>query len=129
MKLIGAKFLTIEAKRNPDFSGKLELKTNINIKSVEKVDKTKDTLKVIYIFEIDYAELGKISIEGLLFLKGDTKIIKNIIKKQEEKDYNSEESMMIMNLVIQKASLKALELEEEIQLPIHMKLPSLSVKK
>ncbi len=129
IKLINSNFLKIEAERNPDFSGKLKLKTNINIKSVEKLEKSKDILKVSYIYEINYLDLGKIIITGNLFLKGDGKTIKNIIKKQEEKDYNSEETILIMNLIIQKASLRALQIEEELGLPIHIKLPSLSTKK
>ena len=31
IRIIGANFLQIKAERNPDFSGKLELKTNIQI--------------------------------------------------------------------------------------------------
>lgn len=129
IKLINSRFIEIKAKRNLDFSGKLELKSNINIKSIEKIEKTKDMLKIIYIFEINYEDLGYITIEGLLLLKGDQKNIKNILKKYEEKDYNSEELILIMNLVMQKASLKAIQLEEELDLPIHIKLPSFSIKK
>jgi hypothetical protein len=129
IKLINSKITEIKAKRNTEFSGKLELKSNINIKSVEKIKEAKDILRIEYIFNINYSELGKITIEGLLFLKGDKDTINNIIKKQEEKDYDSEEFIFIMNTVMQKASLKALQLEEELDLPIHIKLPSFSKKK
>jgi len=129
IKLIGAKFLEIEAKRNPDFSGKLELKTNINIVSIEKVEKSKDTLKVIYNFGVDFGDLGLISLKGALFLLTDAKTLKNILENKENKEYDSEEYIIITNLIIQKASLKAFELEEELNLPIHIKLPSLSPKK
>jgi len=129
IKLIGAKFLEIEAKRNPDFSGKLELKTNINIISIEKVENSKDTLKIMYNFGVDYGDLGTISLKGILFLLTNEKILKNILKNKENKEYDSEEYKIITNLIIQKASLKAFELEEELNLPIHIKLPSLSLKK
>jgi len=129
IRLIGAKFLEIEAKKNPDFSGKLELKTNINISSIEKVEKSKDTLKVTYNYEVNYGDLGKISIKGNLFLLSDIKILKKILKDQKSKKYDDEEYIMITNLIIQKASLKAFELEEELNLPIHIKLPFLSIKK
>lgn len=129
MKLIGSKITEINAKRNTEFSGKLELKSNINIKSIEKIQNTKDALKVEYIFDINYSELGKITIKGLLFLKGNENTIENTIKKQEEKDYDSEELIFIINKITQKASLKALQLEEELDLPIHIKLPTLSRKK
>jgi hypothetical protein len=128
LKLIGSKLLKIEAERSPEFNGKLEIKTNIKINSIEKIKEAKDALKVSYNFEVDYAELGKIAIEGILFLSGESKTIKKVIENQKIKDYETPEFALITNLIIQKASIKAFELEEELSLPIHIKLPSLSIK-
>lgn len=129
LKLIGANFSEIKAKRNPEFDGKIELKTNINIISIEKIEKSKDTLKIIYNFEVNYGDLGRIEIVGNIFITTTTKTIKTILKNKENKEYNSEEYILITNLIIRKASLKAFELEEELSLPIHIKLPTLSIKK
>ena len=128
LKLVGSRFLKVSAERNPDFDGKLEIKTNIKIESMEKIKEAKDTIKLGYTLEIDYVELGKVSIEGLLFLSGDAKSIKEILKAQKDKKYSSPEYIGITNLIIQKASIKAFELEEELGLPIHIKLPTLSIK-
>ena len=128
IKVINTKFLEIEAKRNPEFSGKLTIKTNVKINSLEKVKDSKDILKITYIFEIDYGELGKVKLNGELFLFSDAKTIKTILKNKENKEYNTEEYIEITNLIIQKASVKAFELEEELGLPIHIKLPTLSMK-
>ena len=128
LKLIGSKLVKINAERNPEFNGKLEIKTNIKINSLEKTKEIKDTLKLSYNFEIDYNELGKILIEGILFLSGDSKTIKELIKTQKDKKYNTPENIMLTNLIIQKASIKAFELEEELNLPVHIKLPTLSIK-
>ncbi|MBS3088100.1 hypothetical protein J4226_05905 [Candidatus Pacearchaeota archaeon] len=128
IKIIGAKFLELEAKKNPNFSGKLQLKTNIQINLLEKLKESKDTLKLTYIFEINYGNLGKIVIKGVLFLSMDLNTIKIILKNKENKEYNTPEYIKVTNLVIQKASIKALELEEELGLPIHIKLPTLSIK-
>lgn len=129
IKIIGTKFLELESKRDPDFSGKLELKTNINIESLKEIKETKNTLKVVYIFNIDYGKLGEIKIKGVLFLSADNEIIKKILKNKENKEYNTPEYISVTNFIIQKASIKAFELEEELGLPIHIKLPSLSIKK
>ena len=129
IKLIGAKFLEIEAKRNPEFSGKLELKTNIQIVSLEEIKKSKDTLKLTYVFEVNYGDLGKIKISGDLFILSDSKTIKTILKNKKNKEYNTPEYIELTNLIIRKASIKAFELEEELSLPIHIKLPTLSIKK
>lgn len=129
IKIVGAKFLELESKRDPDFSGKLELKTNIQIDSMEEAKEAKDTLKVIYVFEIDYGALGKVKIKGVLFLSASDKIIKTILENKKNKEYNTPEYIEVTNLIIKKASIKAFELEEELNLPIHIKLPSLSIKK
>jgi hypothetical protein len=123
MKLTGLRFTKVNAERNPNFDGKLDVKTNIQIKSIEKIKEAKETIKIEYLFGVDYADLGKISIEGLLFLTLDTKKIKELIKSQKEGKFNTPEHTTITNLIIQKASIKAFALEEELGLPIHIKFP------
>jgi len=129
IKFAGARFTKIGSERNMSFDGKLEIKTNVKITSLEKTETPKDTVKLSYGFEIDYGELGNIGIEGDIFLTGDSKTIKELLKTYKEKKFESPEYMAITNLIIQKATIKALELEEEINLPLHIKLPSLSAKK
>lgn len=130
LKLIGSRLSKVSAERNPDFSGKLSMKTNVKIKDMEKIKDPKDTIKLNYSFEVDYGELGKIDILGNLFLTGDTsKAVKDLLKLHKDKNYETEEYIAITNLIIQKASIKAFELEEELGLPIHIKLPTLTFKK
>ncbi|MFH1521492.1 MAG: hypothetical protein ABIF18_00885 [archaeon] len=128
LKLAGSKFTKISAERNTEFSGKLEIKTNIKNISLEKSKDAKDILRLFYSFEINYNELGKILVEGILFLSGDSKTVKELLKIQQDKNFKSPEYVAITNLIIQKASIKAFELEEELGLPIHIKLPTLSIK-
>ena len=129
LKLVGSRLTKISAERNPNFNGKLEIKTNIKINSLEKIKEPKDTTELKYTFEVDYVELGKIEVIGSLFLSGDSKTVKDLLKMQKDKNFENPEYIAITNLIIQKASIKAFELEEELGLPIHIKLPKLSVKK
>ncbi len=131
ISLLASKLTKVEGTRNPDFSGKLSISSNIKINGIEKHKPSaakNEALKVSYTFTIDYADLGKVEIEGILFLGVDTKQIKEIIKNYEAKKFETSELLTIMNLIIQKASIRAFEIEEELQLPIHIKLPSLSPK-
>ena len=128
MKLIGSNFTKINAERNPNFDGKLEVKTDIKIKDLDRVKESKEAIKIEYTFNIDYSDLGKISIEGILFLSSDAKKIKELIKLQKEKNFNTPEYIAITNLIIQKSSIKAFELEEELGLPIHIKLPTVNLQ-
>lgn len=126
IKLIGAKITKINAERNPNFDGKIELKTNIKIQKLERIKESKEAIKIEYLFGVDYSDLGKIEIEGTLFLSSDAKKIKELLKLQKEQDFNTPEYIAITNLIIQKASIKAFELEEEINLPIHIKFPTVN---
>ena len=129
LRLAGSKILKIEAERNPEFSGQVTMETNIKLEGVEPLKEVKDTLKAAYTFEVNYADLGKVKIEGQLFIKTTSKIAKELQKSIKDKKYNSPENITITNLIIQKASIKAFEIEEELGLPIHIRLPTVEFKK
>ena len=132
MRIAGAKFTNFSAEVNPDFSGKVSMKSDMSIKTLEKFKPEgvkQESLKVDYSFKIDYSELGKINIEGTIYILADAKTQKEILKDWKDKKLDSTPHMAIMNLIMQKASLKAFELEEEIGLPLHIKLPLLQTKK
>ncbi len=128
MKLLGTRFTKIHAERDPDFTGRVNTTTNIKIIDLSQVKDSKDSIKVSYLFEITYSELGKIAIGGLLYLSVDPKTLKDLLKSWKEKKTDSEEYVIISNLVLQKASIKALELEDEFGLPIHLQMPKLAKK-
>ena len=129
LRLAGSKILKIEAERNPEFSGQVTMETNIKLSGVESIKEMKDTLKASYTFEVNYADLGKVKIEGQLFIKTTSKIAKELQKSIKDKKYDSPENIAITNLIIQKASIKAFEIEEELGLPIHIRLPTVEFKK
>ena len=128
INLINSKFTSISANRNPEFSGQVSTKTNIKIDDVLPVKSNKEILEVKYVFEVDYFELGKISLNGVLFIKTDQKTSKMIQKSWKEKRIENEDYIFITNLIIQKGSLKALVLEEELGFPIHVRLPKIDMK-
>jgi len=128
IKLLGSNFSEITGKRNLEFSGNVTINSNINISSLEELKNSKNSLKVVYSINIDYADLGKITIAGNLFISSDEKTIKSLIDSRKENKANTEENIALTNLILKKASLKAFELEEDLGLPLHIKLPSLEVK-
>ena len=128
LKLVGSRFTKLSTEVNTSFSGKLSMDTNIKIISIELFKDKKDTINVSYTFEIDYKELGNVEITGNLFLESNAKKAKDIVKSWEDKKFNTEEQIQITNIVLQKASIKAFELENELGLPIHIKLPTVTAK-
>lgn len=131
MKLLSSRYTKISVERNPEYVGKTSVKENIKIKSIEnyKPEKAKDDLtKVTYEFSLNYGDLGKIEIEGILFLLIDSKTQKIILKNYEDKKINTEENVVIMNLIMQKVSLKAIALEDEFSFPAHISIPKVQYK-
>ena len=131
LRLLGFNLKNIEAMKNPDFQGQIEIKSNINLNNIEKhkLDLAKqDALKIDFDFDISYAEdkLGKISLKGTLFISSEPKIQKQILNQWKDKKLDSEYYVAILNIIVQKTSLKAFKLEEELGLPIHVQLPRLA---
>ncbi len=129
LKLLGFNFTKILVEKKQNFQGKLEIKSNIDIVSVEKhkLDLVKqDSIKVSFSFIVNYGELGTLSLEGFLILLPDKQSLKEVLENWSKK-LDPELRAVIVNLVIQKSSLQALKLEEEIGLPFHMQMPKVSV--
>ena len=128
IKMLGFNIQKINAHKNPEFKGKLEMNSNINISSIEdyKLDSSKQgSLKIGFSFIVDYKNLGKIEIHGSLFLSMDSKITKEALNSWKNKKLNKELHILFINIIMQKASFKALQLEEELGLPPHIQIPRL----
>lgn len=125
---MGSRVTKLSGERNENFDGELKVTTNLSIISTEMVKDAKDILKIYYKFEADYGELGKVSVEGALFISSDPKTLKDIQKNSKAQKMNESNQLLIANLILQKASLRCFEIEEELGLPIHVKLPSLKLK-
>jgi hypothetical protein len=57
------------------------------------------------------------------------KTIKSLVKSWKEKKFDTPEHAAITNIILQKSSIKAFELEEELGLPIHIRLPTVTLDK
>lgn len=127
VKVLGFHFTKIKVEKNPNFEGKLEVSQNIEVVSVEKqkLDMIKDeVLKINFTFSASYKELGSLSMSGTLFLFLDSKSFKEgIVYWQKNKKLSEELGALVINLLIQKCTPKALQLEEDMGLPLHMPMP------
>ncbi len=72
-KLLGFNLTKINVEKNQDYQGEVQLKSNIDITSIEK--------------------------------------------------HESEINTLIINIILQRCTLRALQLEEELALPFHIQLP------
>jgi hypothetical protein len=125
IKLIGFKYLKINSEKNEDFNGDLKLTPGINIRDVKKNEGKEEILTIIFDFSVDFNGLGKIDLLGKMYLAVDSKTLKEAVDGWKAQKMDNEINIIILNIIMQKASIKALELEEEMGLPLHIQLPRL----
>ena len=130
VKLLAFHLTKTLAQRNEDFDGELKITPNMNLSSIEKekIEAIKqDVLKIKFNFSIDYGDLGKVEADGTMMLQVDSKTLKETLSSWKKKSIDPQFQLMVLNIIMQKASLKALQLEEEIGLPPHIQLPRLQL--
>lgn len=129
IKLVGFRYTKLNVERNEELKGELKITPNINIQSIEKFksDSKQEIIQIDFQFGIDYTSLGKVELNGKMFLAVDSKTIKEILDGWKNKKLDNKINLIILNTIMQKASLKALELEEEMNLPPHIQLPRLQL--
>lgn len=131
IKLVAFKYTKINVERNDESKGELKITPNINIQSIDKLksESKQEILEIKFNFGIDYSSLGKIELAGKMLLSADSKTVKDALEGWKNKKLDNNFNMIILNVIMQKASIKALQLEEEMNLPPHMQLPRLQLGK
>ena len=130
MQIIGFNFEKISGERKKIPQGKIEIKSNINVKSIspEKIEllKDKDVLKFNFEFTVDYEpNIASLVFEGFILVIIEKEKVKDILKKWKNKKISEEVRLPLFNLILTKCNLKALQIEEEFGLPTHVPLPRL----
>ena len=134
MKVIGFGFEKISSEKKNPIKGKLEISANAQIQEIteEKADMLKDVslLKFNFEFKLEYnPNIANIEIDGYVLVSIEKKEAKEIIKKWKSKELDDKIRLDILNFVISKTGLKALQIEEDLDLPFHMPFPRIMNKK
>jgi hypothetical protein len=134
MQVIGFNLKKISAEKKKAPEGKIEVKSNVDIKEVakEKVElfKDSDAIKFDFVFSVDYApNAASIIFEGIVLITTDKAQASEIMKKWKTKKIPEEVRVPIFNLILAKCNLKALQLEDELGLPMHVPLPRVQLPK
>lgn len=130
MQVIGFNLEKISAERKKPVAGKLEIKSNINVKEIatEKLSviKDKDVLKFSFEFSINYEPgIADLKFEGSVLVITEKNQAKDILKKWKTKKIADEYRIPLFNLILTKCNLRALQFEEELALPTHIPMPKI----
>jgi len=133
MKLLGFNFTKIQVEKFKERVEGLKIGTRIDVSEINEAKagilKTKDEiLAVKFTYGLDYEpEMAKLDLEGNLVISLESKKSREVLRDWKDKKMPDDFRNTLFNLILRKASLKALQLEEEMNLPIHMQLPTLKI--
>lgn len=131
MKFIGFSFNKINIEK---FSNKIEdlkISTKIDISDIEAVqsnllDKKEEIINIKFNYDINYnPDFAKINLTGNVLLSDKFKVIKDILKDWKNKKMSEEFRINLFNIILRKSNIKALQLEDEMNLPLHLPFPKL----
>lgn len=130
MRLIGFSLNKIHVEKFPKKFENVNINTKIDVLSIEEAKSEffkfkEEAIVVNFSFIVMYEpELATIDLSGSLILAVDSKISKEVLKSWKDKKLPEEFRILLFNLILKKSTLKALQLEEELNLPAHIPFPS-----
>jgi hypothetical protein len=133
MKIIGFNLTKISVERKDKLEGELEIKQNINVDDIikEKIEIAKEeAVKIKFTFSINYEpNLATVEFKGHVLTMPEKEETKKILKEWKNKKIPDEVRVGLFNFIMSKCNIKALSLEDEMNLPTHVQMPKISPKK
>tara|TARA_Y100000310_G_scaffold340326_1_gene435691 strand:+ start:2064 stop:2588 length:525 start_codon:yes stop_codon:yes gene_type:complete len=128
MRLISSSFNKISVDKKKELTRDTSLTTDMKIIDIKKekssLFKDEDLLEFHFQFTIDYApDFALIIFEGKLVLlmdKSEEISVNQIIDDWKEKNLNNTLKIHLLQMVFSRCSLKAMQLEEFVNLPTHI---------
>lgn len=134
MKILGFNFSKICVEKFPGNPGKVKIVPNIVLDEIKSVKadliKTKDNLLgVKFSYTLNYdPDYAKLEFSGDILTSAEPKLTKEILKEWKNKKLHEDFKVFLFNIILRKANVKAIELEDELNLPLHVPFPSIMKK-
>ena len=130
MRVLSFNFDKLSIERFSSSLDNLKISNKIDIKEIVEAQadflNTKDkVLGVRFAFSLEYnPNVAKIEISGMTALAVPASTLKEVLEKWEKKEISPEFKTPLFNFLFRKVGLRALELEEEFNLPSHIPFPT-----
>ena len=130
MRIIGFNLTKILAERQEEDGQGIRVDQNIDIKDIkeEKIPITNNkALKIKFTLTVTYSkDFGKIEFEGSIMTLPDEGEFKSIMDSWKDKKIPENMRLGIFNFIMVKCNVKALYLEDEMGMPLHVPMPRLT---
>lgn len=134
MKILGFNFTILSAEKLSGSTKGVKINTHIDISDIKEVksdffSSKEKILGVKFINEISYdPDFARIVLGGNILVSMDEQAFKQVLNGWKTKDLPEEFRLGIFNSILKKSSLKALQLEEELNIPLHIAMPFLKAQ-
>jgi hypothetical protein len=134
MRVVGFSLHRILVERKEKFEQVPKINQNIDIKEVIKEKNpitNSETVIIKFNFVITYSEdFAKLEFEGnVVLLPEKTDELNSFIKAWKSKKIPEESRAPLFNFIMNKCNVKALDLEDDLSLPLHIPMPRLAPNK
>ncbi|MBS3152516.1 hypothetical protein J4230_03850 [Candidatus Woesearchaeota archaeon] len=133
MPIVGFGFDKIYGERK-EFAKQVKIENNIKITSLKdaKIVIGKDekvALRVEFDYTVRYEKAGTLQMLGnVLYFDNEEKIKELKDKWKKDEKVPTDFGALIYNFIIVKTTIKALQLEEDLGLPLHISMPKITKK-
>lgn len=134
MKLLGYNLKRISAERMSPITAELKVGMNVDIVDIKEakqdfIKSDESLIAVDFAFGITYEEkVAKIVFDGTLLLSTEKTKANTLLKEWKNKNVDDDFRLLISNIVMKKSAVKAMQLEEDLNLPFHIQPPVIRKK-
>lgn len=131
MQVVGFTLTKILIERKESPKGKFKVTSKIDVKEIKEekaqLAEGKEVAKMEFGYSINYEpDMADIEFKGFVLIMGEPKEIKELIAGwKKKKEMTSEIKLRIFNTIFYKCNIRALELEDDFNLPPHLHLPTI----
>ena len=139
MKILGFAFTKIHADKKTKFDMRSNKSINIDFLNITKenidIVKSDAVYNINFGYNISYLEpnskkdnkQAEIILEGVLTVDLDKTEDKDFSKTYKKKEMNNQLKELIFNFLLRKCSPRAVELEDQLNLPLHITIPQVKI--
>tara|TARA_B100001971_G_C17995457_1_gene434491 strand:- start:291 stop:701 length:411 start_codon:yes stop_codon:yes gene_type:complete len=132
MRIIGFNLTKILAERSENMKQNLQVNQNIDIKDVVKEDipiTKEEIIKIKFNLSVSYSDKSaKLEFNGNVLILPENNELKELLDSWKNKKIPENARVPLFNFIMNKCNIKALYLEDELGLPLHVPLPKISFK-
>lgn len=142
MKVIGYNLTKVNAEKKAETKTISSINTSIEFLNIDKdkIESIKDfeVIKVDFNFTVSYEsqtdkkdttlKVAKIELEGNLIFAASKEEAKDLLKFSKKKDMPANIKVPLNNVVFKKCLVKAIELEDSLNLPFHIPIPQATLQ-